>query len=172
MYLSVMLMKKASIILLFLFFGLAAFAQFNNQLCKANEGIIFAFQLKNLKWVSVCKEKNGNYIVYRFGTKSKVELQYPANLDTVSWQRFTFQGYIRGGGKQNAAMRFGYLNFYVNDVNYEVYDLWNSEDDKEECGIRVKLKIKTIGMQGKLKSRKGSLVELIYEDKIKKEPEN
>ena len=79
---------------------------------------------------------------------------------------------MRGGGRQNAAMRFGYLNFYNNDINYEVFDLWNSEDDKEVCGITVKLKTKTIGMDGNLKSRKGSLVELIYEDKIKKEPEN
>jgi len=34
------------------------------------------------------------------------------------------------------------------------------------------VKTKNIGMQGNLKSRKGSLVELIFEDKIKKEPEN
>ena len=79
---------------------------------------------------------------------------------------------MRGGGKQNAARRFGYLNFYNNDIRYEVLDLWNSEDDKEECGVSVNLKTKTIGMKGNLKSRRGSLVELIYEDKIKKEPEN
>ena len=167
-----MLMKKAAIILLSLFFSIAAFAQLDKQLCKPDEEIIFAFQLKNLKWGSVCKEKKGGYIVYRFGTNTKMEMQYPAILDSTSWQQFTFQGYMRGGGKQNAAMRFGYLNFYNNDINYEVYDLWNSEDDKEECGVSVKLKTKTIGMRGNLKSRRGSLVELIYEDKIKKEPEN
>ena len=167
-----MFMKKSVAILLSLFFGIIAFAQFDNQLCKSNEEIVFAFQLKNLKWVSVCKEKNGSYIVYRFGTKSKIELQYPSKLDSTSWQQFTFQGYVRGGGKQNAAMRFGYLNFYNNDINYEVYDLWNSDDDKEKCGVWVKPNKKTIDMKGNLESRKGSLVELIYEDKIKKEPEN
>ena len=165
-------MKKVIAILLCIFFGITAFAQFDNQLCKPNEEIIFACQLKNLKWVSVCKEKNEQYIVYRFGTKSKIELQYPKLLDSTSWQQFTFQGYVRGGGKQNAAMRFGYLNFYNNDINYEVYDLWNSDDDKEKCGVWVKPNKKTIDMKGNLESRKGSLVELIYEDKIKKEPEN
>lgn len=165
-------MKRIAAILLSLFLSVSIFAQLNNQLCKPNEEVVFAFQVKNQKWVSVCKEKNGGYIVYRFGTKTKLEMQYPEKLDSASWQQFTFQGYMRGGGKQNAAMRFGYLNFYNNDINYEVYDLWNSEDDKEACGITVKLKTKTIGMEGNLKSRKGSLVELIYEDKIKKEPEN
>ncbi len=167
-----MLMKKSIAILLSLFLSINAFAQFNNHLCKPNEEIVFAVQLKNLKWVSVCKEKNGHYIVYRFGTKSKIELQYPALLDSTSWQQFTFQGYVRGGGKQNAAMRFGYLNFYNNDINYEVYDLWNSDDDKEKCGVQVTLNKKTIDMKGNVKSRKGSIIELVYEDKIKKEPEN
>lgn len=165
-------MKKLAALFFGFFFFMTAFAQFDNQLCKPNEEIIFACQLKNLKWVSVCKEKNGNYIVYRFGKKVKIEMQYPAVLDSTSWQQFTFQGYVRGGGKANAAMRFGYLNFYNNSINYEVYDLWNSEDDKEDCGVSVKQNKKTIDMKGNLRNKKGSLVELIYEDKIKKEPEN
>jgi len=167
-----MFKKKSTALLLGIFFVVTAFAQIDNQLCKTNEEIIFACQLKNLKWVSVCKEKDRNYIVYRFGTKAKVEMQYPTLLDSTSWQKFTFQGYIRGGGKANAAMRFGYLNFYNNDVNYEVYDLWNSEDDKKDCGVSVKQNKKTIDMKGNLRNKKGSLVELIYEVKIKKEPEN
>jgi len=95
-----MLIKKTITIMLSIFFWVNTFAQLYNQLCKTNEQIIFAFQIKNLKWVSVCKEKNGGYFVYRFGTKGKVEMQYPAKLDATSWQQFTFQGYIRGGGKK------------------------------------------------------------------------
>ena len=167
-----MLMKKVAIALLSLFFGIGASAQFDNQLRKPNEEIVFAFQLKNLQWVSLCKEKSGGYIVHRVGTKKKIEIQYPGLLDSTSWQQFTFQGYVRGGIKQNAAMRFGYLNFYKNDIDYEVYESWSSEDEKEKCGIRVKQNKKIFDMMGNLKSRKGSLVDLIYEDKIKKEPEN
>ena len=165
-------LNKIVILFFILFSCWQGFAQLNKTLCKPNEEIIFSFQLKNKKWVGVCKEKNDKYIVYRFGTNNKVELQYPVHLDSTSWQQFTFQGYIRGGGKQNAAMRFGYLYFYNNNINYEVYDIWNSEDDKEKCGVSVKLNKQTIEMQGNLKSRKGSLVELIYSDKIKKVPEN
>ena len=133
-----MLIKKAAIVLFSLFFGIGASAQFDNQLRKQNEEIIFAFQLKDLKWVSLCKEKSGSYIVYRFGNKRKIELQYPELLDSTSWQQFTFQGYIRGGGKQNAAMRFGYLNFYNNNFDYEVYEFWSSEDDKENLFKKFK----------------------------------
>lgn len=165
-------MKRIAFLVFALFFCIGAFAQLNTQLCRADEEIIFAFRVKNGKWVSVCKEKSGNYIVYRFGTKENVEMQYPAKPDSGSWQQFTFQGYMRGGGKQNAAMRFGYLNFSNKEVNYEIFDTWNSDDDKESCGITIKMEKKTVGMNGILKTRKGSLVELIYEDKIKREPEN
>ncbi len=167
-----MLINKLTILFLFLIFTTEGYAQFDKELCKPNEKVVFAFQLKNLKWISVCKEKNGDYIVYRFGNQNKIELQYPGILDSTSWQQFTFQGYSRGGGKQNAAMRFGFLGFYNNEVHYEVYDSWNAEDDRESCGIWIERDNKTIELKGNLKSRKGSLVELINEDKIKKESEN
>ena len=94
-----MLMKKIITIFFVLIFTTNTYAQFDKQLCKPNEEIVFAFQLKNLKWVSVCKEKNEKYIVYRFGNQNKIELQYPDILDSTSWQQFTFQGYSRGGRK-------------------------------------------------------------------------
>jgi len=166
------MLQRSAILLLTLFSCLPGFAQFDEQLRKPNEEIVFACQLKNLKWVAVCREKNGKYLVYRFGTKAKIEMQYPAVPDASSWQKFTFNGYVRGGGKANAAMHFGYLKFFNNNVEYELYDLWSSEDDKEEWGVLVKQGKKTIDMKGNLKNKKGSLLELIYEDKIKKEDEN
>ena len=51
--------------------------------------------------------------------KKKIELQVPALLDSNSWKRFTFSGYNRGGGKENAAMHFAYLSFRNKDVVYE-----------------------------------------------------
>ncbi|MEP7237259.1 MAG: hypothetical protein ABI685_05330 [Ferruginibacter sp.] len=165
-------MKKISALFFVLIFATVAKAQFDKQLCKANEAIVFSFQLKNQKWVSVCKEKNGNYLVYRFGTPNNIELQYPAILDSTSWQRFTFNGYSRGGGKQNAAMHHAFLNFNNNGVNYEVYETWNSEDDKEQCGISVGAGKSTIDMHGNLKSRKGYLLDLMHEEKIKREEDN
>lgn len=146
---------------------LASFSQSLGTLCKKNEEIIFAFQLKNKKWVTVCKEKNEAYIVYRYGTNEKTELTYPKKLDSTSWQLFAFNGYSRGGGKQNAAMHYGFLTFTNNNVSYEIYDTWNSEDDKERCGVTIKVNGKTSDISGLLYTKKGSLLSLMDNEKIK-----
>jgi hypothetical protein len=148
---------------------MGSFCQLSDALCKKNEVLIFAFQFKNKKWVSVCKEKNDEYIVYRFGTKERTELTYPQKLDSSSWQKFTFKGYSRGGGKQNAAMSYAFLSFNTNNVFYEVYETWNSEDEKEDCGIQVKEGEKSFDMKGLVKTRKGTLLSLQFNEKIKTE---
>ena len=166
-------MSTRILILLFLQLGAnkELFSQFDERLCQQNEEIIFAFQLKNQKWVSVCKEKEEKYVVYRFGTQQRIELQLPEKLDSTSWQQFTFKGYSRGGGKQNAAMYFGFLGFFNNEVKYEVYETWNSEDNLEHCGITIIAGKKETDLKGILKSRKGSLLSLLDNEKIKKEEE-
>jgi hypothetical protein len=145
------------------------FSQVDETLCKKNEEIIFIFQLKNQKRISVCKEKEEKYIVYRFGTQKKIELQYPVILDSTSWQQFTFNGNSRGGGKQNAAMYFGFLEFINDEVKYEVYQTWNSEDDIEHCGIMITVGGKQTDLKGLLKTKKGTLLDLLYNEKVKKQ---
>ncbi len=165
-------MKKIVTIFVVFIFSKNINAQYDSLLSKPNENTVFAFQLENNKWVSVSKEKNGKYLVYRFGNKNKIELQVPALLDTSSWKRFLFSGYSRGGGKENAAMHFGYLSFRNKETVYEVYELWNSEDDEEHCGLKVIIDKKLTDLKGVLKSRNGNLLDLLYEDKIKKVEEN
>jgi hypothetical protein len=164
-------MKTALVIFFVLICSRNAYAQYDSLLCKRNENTVLAFQLENNKWVSVSKEKNGKYLVYRFGNKDKIELQVPAVLDTSSWNRFLFSGYNRGGGKENAAMRFGYLSFRNKETVYEVYELWNSEDDEEHCGLTVMINNKASNLKGILASRHGNLVDLLQEEKVKKAPE-
>lgn len=162
-------MKKIVIIFFVLICSPAVYAQYDSLLCKPNENTVFAFQLENNKWVSINKEKTGKYLVYRFGNKDKIELQVPAVLDTTSWNRFLFSGYNRGGGKENAAMHFGYLSFRNKETVYEVYELWNSEDDIEHCGLTVMIDDKKpINLNGVLKNRHGNLLGLLYEVKVKK----
>jgi hypothetical protein len=112
-------------------------------------------------------------MVYRLGNQYKIELQVPAVLDTNSWKRFTFSGYNRGGGKENAAMHFGYLSFKDKDTIYEVFELWNSEDDIEHCGLTVMRNEKIISsIKGNIKSKSGNLVQLMNELKIDQVEDN
>ncbi|MFT3682799.1 MAG: hypothetical protein QM791_21250 [Ferruginibacter sp.] len=160
---------KITILLTLLLFQTSfLFAQLNKFLCKQNEEIVFAFQLKNQKWVSVCKEKKEKYLVYRFGTATKIELQYPQYPDTSSWQLFSFNGYMRGGGKQNAAMNYAYLKFMNNDVVSEIYKTWDSFDNKKHCGLTVTVKEKQTKITGLVGTMQEDLLSLIYNDKIKK----
>lgn len=159
--------QKIAVYLFLLVFNISKlYAQLNTQLCKVNEVIVFAFQLKNKKWVSICQEKNEKHIVYRSGTSVKTDLQFPSVLDTTSWDKFSFKGYNRGGGKQNDAMNFAYLNFTNNTILYEVYESWSSYDDKADCGVLVVAAGKIINSSGILKTRKGYLPELCTNDKM------
>jgi hypothetical protein len=152
---------------------MSAYAQVSEHLCNTNEGTVFSFQLENNKWVSVCREQNGQYLVFRLGNQNIIELQAPAVIDSNSWKRFTFSGFNRGGGKENAAMHFGYLSFKVKDLIYEVYELWNSEDSIEHCGLTIIKGYKIINnFIGNLKSKSGNLVQLMSEPKIKQEEDN
>lgn len=154
-----MLKKWGGIIILVLCYN-NTFAQFSEQLSKTNESVAFAFQLKNKKWVSVCREKNDKYLVYRFGTKDKIELTYPQLPDSSSWQRFSFTYYSRGGGKQNAAMDYAYLSFSNNNILYEVYDTWAAEDNIRYIGVNVSINQRKMDMKGLLKTRKNYLQSL------------
>ena len=140
--------------------SLSSRAQNQALFCKASEEVVFSFQLKNKKWAFVCKEKNDSYLVYRYGSSQKIELQYPAVLDSSSWKKFMLQAYSRGGGVQNAAMQFAFLSFTNNGVEYEVYETWEAEGNSETCGIRVMQQNKTSELRGLLKSRKGYLYKL------------
>lgn len=82
-------------------------------------------------------------------------------LDSTSWNRFTFNGYNRGGGKENAAMHFAYLGFRNKDVIYEVYELWNSEDSVEHCGLTVMINNKAADKPGVLKTPERKFTGLI-----------
>ena len=68
-------------------------------------------------------------------------------------------------------MYFGYLSFGIKGIGYEVYQLWNSQDSIEHCGLYVFEKGKLTIMKGSMETKKGNLVNLLYEAKIKQEEE-
>lgn len=136
-----------------------------------NEELIFSFNTKNGKKLVLAKDKENEYIVYRFGSKDKIELEYPEK-NKESWSKFTYGHYLRGGGKQNAGMELESIFFQINNFEYTIYKNYHSEDNSFETGIKIKNldNDKIVDIIGKYRSIKGSFYklrdeELIEEDK-------
>lgn len=146
--------------------------EYNESLCKKSEKILFSFKTKkSSKILSICvSEEQPNYIIYRFGTKEKIELEFPDNkID--SWSKFTYSYYLRGGEKENAGLDLNYLSFSRNGFEYQVYQEYSAEDDATNVGIRVKEKAtnKETDIIGLSNTVVGSLTNLRENGKIKVE---
>lgn len=154
-----------------LFFTSISFAQADYVLF--NEEVIFSFETAKEKQMVLAKDKENKYIVYRFGTKNKIELEYPENKDKDSWKKFTYSAYLRGGGISNLAMDLNYVAFVNGDYKYVIYTAYIAEEgEKSNSGIKV-LDSKTdkliTDIKGKQSTRKGNLTvfkdnELINQD--------
>lgn len=141
-----------------------------NNLCKKNEKVLFSFKIaKSNNILSICISKNNpQYIVYRYGTKNKIQLEYPKNKDN-SWKKFTYSYYLRGGGPANEGVDLNYLIFENEGYQYQVYQEYAADTDKTKVGVRVtNLKThKETNIKGESKSFKGSLINLRDNKKIK-----
>jgi hypothetical protein len=133
----------------------------SDRLCGDNEEIILSFKTKNQKVISICKEKKGKYLVYRFGTTDKIELQFPGKPDHDSWKQFHYRGAWRFGGKANAGFGDLVLRFKNVNTTYRLFEEWNDEDGSADLGLEVE----TAGTKAKKividkSSRMGSLMRL------------
>lgn len=139
-----------------------------------NEVLIYSFETQNGKKVVLAKDKNEKYIIYRFGTKSKIEFEYPEKTKE-SWDKFKYSFYLRGGGIQNEGMDLNYIKFTNNDYKYVIYDTYYAVENQTFIGIKIiNLKNnKTIDIKGKKSTRKGSLINFRFNKllKIEDEPE-
>lgn len=146
-------------------------------LCKENEENIFSFATSgSKKSLSICVEKTSKYILYRFGSPEKIELQFPEKMNKTSWDQFTYTGYRRGGGPQNLAMSDQSLSFANKEASYEVYDQWAYEDTTQgsfsrETGIRIVVNGKEFNSNADLNTLSGSLENLTQYTMIKNKSE-
>lgn len=154
-------MKHTTIFPIVVLFCSHAFA---TNLCLTNEKTIFSFETKTKKYLSICKEKNGNYLVYRFGKVDNIELQFPSKLDNTSWNAFEFSGMRRPGGKLNAGFGDYSLAFGIQKVGYTVFQEWSDEDETYSIGVIVSGKVKPVTIHGLKETQEGSLV-LLDEEK-------
>jgi hypothetical protein len=98
-----------------------------------DEVVVLSFKTNKKKQVFLCRDKDNKYLVYRFGSKSKVELQFPEKLNESSFQKFEHSSYFRGGGAENLAMNLDYLSFTNSGYRYVIYKTYASESREEKA---------------------------------------
>jgi hypothetical protein len=130
--------------------------------CYSNEDLVISFDIRNSsKSLIVCVSAQADYIVYRFGMKNHVELEYPEDK-TNSWTNFTYNYYLRGGGPGNEGLDLNSLSFTNNGFKYEVYENYSAVDDKTDIGVKITdpNTNKETDLNGVLSSKSGSLISL------------
>lgn len=157
---------------LLLLLGLAAAAgppaKKATPLCRAGETNLYSFATAGGKTVSLCRGPRDGYLVYRYGTAAKIEMQYPAVLDASSWGKFTYATYLRPSmGGTNSGLDLNHLSFANGGVRYTVYaDFADGED--ETLGVGVKWAGgKDVFIKGRPKSGVGTLIDLRDNDRVK-----
>lgn len=119
---------------IFLFLTQALFAQADY--IKSNEELVFSFKTNKGKKVILAKDKGDKYLVYRFGKKDKVEMEFPEDVKD-SWAKFKYAYYFRGGGKANAGLEIENIIFENGDYKYVVYRDYSAEEDESTVGVLV-----------------------------------
>lgn len=125
-----------------------------------NEIEIYSFEIQKGKKLMLAKDKNDEYIIYRFGTKNKIELEFP-NKTKESWNRFKYSYWLRGGGITNEGIDLNYIAFINNEYKYIIYNTYYATGNKTSVGIKViNLKTSKIAdIKGIKKTQKGTLVD-------------
>jgi hypothetical protein len=133
-------------------------------LSRPGETTVFSFKTASGKAVSLCEGPKAAYLVYRFGTTTKIELQYPAVLNASSWQKFTYWTYHRGGGVANAGMEEYRISFKNGGAEYELTDRTEAyltsnkeEDYRREVGLNVVVSDKSLDIKARQSSVNGNL---------------
>lgn len=153
---------KFIILLIFLILSNVVHSQKKAVYTLSNEQVVFSFQTKNGKIMSLNIDTNFNYIVYRFGTKNKIELEYPEEKDKNSFEKFEYSHYFRPRQNGIDGMNLNYVKFTNENVRYEIYqNRFEYINSKTENFIGIKVeeieKEKTIDIKGINRTKKGSI---------------
>jgi hypothetical protein len=124
-----------------------------------NEKLVYSFKTYSGKTLMIAKDSNDRYLVYRYGTDSLIELEYPKNKNN-SWKKFKYSYWLRGGGPENAGIDINFLYFDIDHYRYVVYWTYYSESEETNCGIKVinQNTKKETDIKGDLSTVRGSLV--------------
>ncbi|WP_158829176.1 hypothetical protein [Mucilaginibacter lacusdianchii] len=103
------------------------------------------------------------YIVYRFGSPSHIDLEYPKDLSN-SFEKFKRLYYTRYGGYPNAGTVISQVEFVNEGYTYKLFEqlFTLKEDERYEIGVTVENNLigKETRIDGILKTEKGGLLGL------------
>lgn len=138
----------------------------------SNEVLVYSFETQKGKKLVLAKDKNNQYLIYRFGTATTIELEYP-DTTKESWSKFTYSFYSRGGGIQNEGMDLNYVTFTNGNYQYVIYDTYYAVEDTSEIGIKITnlTNHKTTDIRGIYITKKGSLIDFRTNNLLKIEEE-
>lgn len=147
-------MKEIFILMLILFSSKC----FTQKYTLPNEENIISFTTQNGKIATLSKDKNNQYIVYRFGTKDKIELEYPEK-NKNSWDKFKFSFYHRGGGKENSGMELDNVWFTIDEFEYAVFSAYHAGDESNAESFEVGVKVQNLntGKETRIMAEKNSV---------------
>lgn len=142
--------------------------KYDDNLCTDDEDVLYSFKTANSsKIVSICISKTQpDYIVYRFGTKDNIELEYPSDKND-SWSKFEYMYYSPEVGSLKTDQSQNALVFMNNEYTYIVYQ--DFRGNTPTVGIRIgnKTKKETTEIKGLPESVTGSLSKLRDNKEIK-----
>lgn len=134
-----------------------------------NEKVLFEFTTTNNKKLVIAKNISDLYLVYRYGSSTEIELEFPINKEGA-WENFKFSSYSRGGGEMNEGIELNYIYFDIGIYTYVVYEEYLAKKGKTNYGIKIvdaeKNKIEHIKVASN--SVRGSLTIFREQKKIKK----
>lgn len=133
-----------------------------------NEEFVLNFTSQTGDRLVIAKDTSNKYLVYRFGTESKIELEYPSQRKN-SWENFKYSWKVRNEGIENKNKDLNYLYFKKGNYRYVVYQEYTARSKETKYGIKViNLKTQeTTKIKAKPSTVEGSLGELRDNDKIK-----
>lgn len=109
----------------------------SENLCKDDEKVIYSFRTsKEQKAVSLCVNNEEDYIIFRYGTKEKIEIEYPDVLDD-SWNSFAYSYYLRGGGPENEGLDLNFITFKSKEYSYILYEKYYAPKDNHQYGLVI-----------------------------------
>lgn len=145
------------VVLLF-FLAFKTFAQKAQKITMKHEETIFSFVTSENKTVVIAYEKQQNYVVFRYGTNEKIEVEVRESK-TNAEKKFKYSFFKRGTSKHTNYLDLNYLNVNVGSMQYVVYEDYISLGNEPEIGIIITdANIgERVEIKGDFKTKNGSL---------------